>query len=195
MFSQITCLLILVAVFPGRFDLLKLKHVIIERTVRLADLFSCSRSLRTRSSSPFSSVSMEMRIWAGLRGWLRGEPWFRDWQQCWINMCSSSLQTHTHTRQHTQVSEAAAVEQDCTTEEESRNHGGDRERGQSPQLFATPDFLCFSERLDRPRSANSDRSHTLGPAVFRGGGGFNQARYLDAAAFTAPRSAQPVFHV
>lgn len=44
------------------------------------DRFSCSSSLRTLSSSPFSSVSIEMRIWAGLRGWLRGEPWFRDWQ-------------------------------------------------------------------------------------------------------------------
>lgn len=52
----------------------------IQQLNAFTDLFSCSRSVRTLSSSPFSSDSMEMRIWAGLRGWLRGEPWFRDWQ-------------------------------------------------------------------------------------------------------------------
>lgn len=43
-------------------------------------LFSSSRSARILSSSPLSSLSKEIKIWAGLRGWLRGESWFKLWQ-------------------------------------------------------------------------------------------------------------------
>lgn len=55
-------------------------------------LCSSSRRAMIRSSSPRSSLSTACRIWAGLWGWLQGEPSPPSvWQYCRIRACSSSL--------------------------------------------------------------------------------------------------------
>ena len=69
-------------------------HLILTEIMPFLMPYLCSSSRRAmiRSSSPRSSLSTACRIWAGLWGWLQGEPSPPSvWQYCRIRACSSSL--------------------------------------------------------------------------------------------------------